>query len=105
MWREVTLPPIACIVQCCRVRRRRRSRWHWLARVSWLPQTLATLATETGLRSGRGATGRAALFQGLPTALAKEAIILVGRLTGSTDHRPPPVALKDILRDQRPGVA
>src|SRR4029450_8816942 len=53
-----------------------------------MPQALATLATEPGLRFGRGATGRAALFQGLSTVLTKEGIILVGRLTGSTDHSP-----------------
>src|SRR5262245_36687599 len=85
MRRQVTLPPVACIIHCCRMRRRR---WHWLARVSWLSQALAALATEAGLCSGRSATGRAVLFQGLPTVFAKEGIILVGRLTGSTDHSP-----------------
>ena len=70
------------------MRRRRRWRSHWLTRVGRLPQALATLATEAGLCFGRGATGRAALFQGLSTVLTKEGIILVGRLTGSTDHSP-----------------
>ena len=79
------MQPTARIVQCCRMRRRR---WHWLARVSWLPQAQATLATEPGLCFGRGTTDRAALFQGLSTVLTKEGIILVGRMTGSTDHSP-----------------
>ena len=82
------MQPVACIVQYCHRHRRRRWQWHWLARVGWLPQALATLATEPGRRFGRGATGRAALFQGLSTVLTKEGIILVGRLTGSTDHSP-----------------